>query len=257
MRASIQSDFRPYFDGNGLLAPNPVPPGTKQGSDNGLMFLSEYFIILNTYGGLDDYDKWYFFSVLKSCMNNGMLNRVPITQQSSQEGPDDYLGVLNACVQLEETDIPKSILKTAIKNLGCLNNVNPGKWTIQSFLLRQPQLLCAMIAASYPKNTLIKLLAFPLFAFTAVLIACSGMRAPISDSNSRRLCWHLISIVIPASYMCRVGAKIWYKRLSKQYNSSYFFGMEVVNGIYYQPHGLKLNPYSKWAVNFPNSSMLK
>ena len=52
----IRSDFTSYVDGNKLLAPNPVSPGTVRGSDNGPMFTSEYFVMIKKNGLLQPYD---------------------------------------------------------------------------------------------------------------------------------------------------------------------------------------------------------
>ena len=77
---SIQADFQPYIDGNGLLAPNPVPPETLKGSDNGPMFLSEYVIMLAKLDGLSPDKRQDYIDRISNCVGFDLLNRVPITK---------------------------------------------------------------------------------------------------------------------------------------------------------------------------------
>jgi hypothetical protein len=239
----IRDDFKPYFDGTGLLAPQPNPG--LIGSDNGPMFLSEYYIMLKRLGELTEQDKKDYHSKISYCLNaNWTLNRVMYPHKASQEGPDDYLGVLNGCKQLGITDIPRMILFAFIRYFGFLNNVEMGKCSKESFFLRQPQLVAAMVAASFPLYTfphlLLRLIFFPFFAWTALVIAISCINAPQSDTDARRLSWHLVQITKDVSLLCNLASKLWLKRLFKDYGSS---GMNAVAAIYYQPQGA--NPYSR------------
>lgn len=247
---SIRDDFQPYFDGNGLLAPNPIPAGTKIGSDNGPMFTSEYYVILKKSNLLTDQDKLDFAQKIGQCIDSeGMLCRVPVGQEDGQEGPDDYYGVLDGCKQLGNVAIPRKLLWSTIRHLGALNNENPGTWTWQSFLARQPQLIAAMISAAFPSwlnpmHLLIRLMAFPLYIVAAGSIFVSCVSTPSSDTDSRRLSWHLLQTVVPTSLMCKLASLFWYHRL---YNVDGAKGMKGVAAIYYQPNSMD-NPYAKYWI---------
>lgn len=240
----LRDDFIPYFDGQGLLAPQPNPG--LIGSDNGPMFLSEYYVMLKQHGNLTISDVEMYCFKMTVCMNpDGTLNRVMSPHKASQTGPDDYLGVLNGCLQLGITELPRRMLLAMFCFLGFMNNVDSGKKTVESFLARQPQLIAAMVAASYPKWTighiLMRLLFFPVFAWSSLVIAVSCMGVPTSEADPRRLGWHLVQITKGYSILCRLASKIWYKRLDQDYQGK---GMSAVAGIYYQPQFN--NPYMKY-----------
>lgn len=242
---SIRDEFKPYLDGNGLMAPN-LNPGLV-GSDNGPMFTSEYYTILKKHGELTPEDVFCYTYEIRQCIHSGILNRVPYPQTASQIGPDDYYGVLNGCAQLGITSIPRSLLWGMIKNLGFLNNVDDRK-TARSFLIRQPQLIAAMLSASYPDfgpiECLIRLLAFPVYIVAAISIAISCRDTPIEEADPRRLSWHLLQNTSRVSLLCWLASLIWYRRLYKDYG---VLGMQMVAAYYYQPKGLS-NPYAKYWV---------
>lgn len=240
---SIQDDFKPYIDGYGLAAPHPVPLGVVSGSDNGPMFTAEMVMLENHVDVCDS----IALNKIHACITNlGMLDRTPNGSQT-QEGPDDYYGVLNMYREQSFTKVPREFLWATIRYLGALNNVSPGTWTGSSFLIRQPQLLCAMINAAFPslKNPLhylVRVLAFPLYFYSAAIISTSCMLADVSDSNSRRLGWHLQNNLKRNSILCYLASLIWKRRLYKDYPN----GMQDVAAIYYYPQGLNNNPYSKY-----------
>jgi len=241
---SIKDDFQPYVDGNKLLSPNPQPTNPGRGSDNGPMYTSEFFIMLKKNGMLEDGDCADYVSRINSCLSNtGMLNRAP--NDSDQEGPDDYYGVANGCMEMGNTNIPRGFLKALVKYFGFLNNNSPGTMTGEAFLTRQFWLIGSIVASAFPslKNPLhylVRLLAFPLFLLTACTLLVSCINAPISDADSRRLSWHLGNCTSKVSLLCWLAFKVWKKRLFKDYPN----GMKDVAGIYYQPQGN--NPYQKW-----------
>lgn len=246
---TIREAFQQYWDGNNLLAPAPVPSGTIKGSGNGIMYTSEFYIMLAKYLQLTDQDKIDFANKIEQCIRpEGMLCRVPIAQNSEQEGPDDLYGVLDACMALGNTTIPRKFLWCIIKYLGFLNNVNPGKWTASSFLIRQPQLFACIVAASFPSwknplHILIRTCAMPLFWFSALIIAISCMFTPTNSGDPRRLGWHLMQTLKPVSITCWLASRVFLWRLYRQYGPT---GMEEVASQYYQPNGQ--NPYSEYWV---------
>jgi hypothetical protein len=218
------------------VAPNLVIPGTLSASDNGPMYSSEYYIILKKSNQLTEQDKIDFANRIGQCIGpEGILNRKPVSQNSGQEGPDDYYGTLNASKQLGNTDIPRKFLKAVFKYFGALNNVNPGQWTTDSFLIRQPQLLAAMVTASFPTwnplHILMRLLFLPCFFVAAItlLFSCKGI--PINQADPRRLSWHLLQTVADRSLMCKLASMVWYNRLKNDYDTA---EMNGVAANYYQ-----------------------
>lgn len=241
----LKEEILPYIDGNGLVAPNLTGP-QGQGSDNGPMFSSELYVMLAKLGELSDQDKLDFARLIGQCVApNGMLHRVPFPPGSGQEGPDDHYGVLNGCKILGNVDIPRRFLKAVVKYLGFLNNVEPGKFTKESFLIRQPQLLACMVAAAFPsfRNPLhfcIRLLALPVFFVAAVTLAISCVGADIGDTDSRRLSWHVWQCTKPVSLMCWLTGKLWRRRLYKDYPN----GMKGVASIYYRDN----HPFGRYWI---------
>lgn len=248
---SLKSEIIPYIDGNNLVAPNIVPPKTKVGSDNGPMFTAEYLIMLLYNGEMTTADVFEHYvseyGGIGSCITNeGMLSRVPRGQIASQTGPDDYYGVINLSKHFGDVGLPRGFLKALIRYMGFLNNNNPGQWTKSAFLVRQPQLVCAMVTAAFPSfinpiHILIRLLCFPLYAITAAIIATSCINEPVDSTDPRRLSWHLVQTVKSTSLLCFLASLIWYNRL----HNDYLAGMKSVAYIYYsQGH-----PFSKYWVD--------
>ena len=244
---SIKDDFNNYIDSNGLL----VPAVGQQGSDNGPLFTSDMYIIIKKNGQLTDQDRLDYAYKIGQCIGlEGLLNRVPVGQNDGLEGPDDYYGTLNGCIELDDIAIPRKFLWACVKYLGSLNNVNPGKWTAQSFLIRQPQLLCAMVNASFPslKNPLhwlIRLICAPLYWVAAVSITISCIGVDPGNTDSRMLAWHLQNNTKKTSILCWLASLIWNKRLANDYPNK----MKDVASIYFSPNGLDNNPYSKYWID--------
>lgn len=241
---ALRDEIVIFLDKNGLVAPNRVGP--NGGSDNGPCFTSELYAMYKKSDQLTEQDKIDYAQKIGSCIDsNGLLNRVPIGQLDGQEGPDDYYAVLNGCKSMGNTSIPRKFLKSVVKYLGFLNNENPGKKTLSSFLVRQPQLLACMVAAAFPSfsnplHFFIRLIAMPLFFIAAVSIAISCVNAPASDTDARRLAWHLWQCTKPVSLMCRLAGKLWLRRLYRTYPD----GMKGVAKLYYQ-NG---HPFAKYWI---------
>jgi len=241
---SIKDDFADYWDNNGLLTPSP----RQSSSDNGPLFTSDFYIILKKNGQLTEQDKLDYAQKIESCIGpEGLLNRVPVGHLASLEGPDDVYGVTDACIELGNTSIPRKLLWDCVKYFGSFNNINPGKWTSRSFLIRQPQLLCAIVNASFPSflnplHWLVRLSCAPLYWVAAISIAISCMGTDIGNTDSRMLAWHLQNNTKKTSILCWLASLVWNKRLANDYKNK----MKDVSGIYFSPNGLNNNPYSKY-----------
>lgn len=248
----IREDFSNYWDGNSLLCNEPIVPiNGQKGSDNGTLFTSEYYIILKKNNQLIEQDKTDWANKIGQCIDlNGLLNRVPIGQNDGLESVDDYYGTLSAAIELGNTDIPRKFLNSCIKYKGSMDNVSPGTWQWQDFLIRQPQLLCCMINSSFPslKNPLhwlLRIMFLPLYLICGFIIAFSNMGDDPSDSTSRILTWLVRNNLKRTSLACFLGSFIWNYRLKKTYPN----GMKDVAGFYFIPNGTGNNPYSKWWVD--------
>jgi hypothetical protein len=246
---SIREDFSSYWDGNGLLAPNPVNPGTISGSDNGTLYTSEFYTILRKSGELIDQDKVDFQQKIGQCVDvEGILNRVPIGQSDGQDQVDNYYGTANGCMQVGNTKIPRQFLWALIKNLGSMNNVNPGTFQWVAFLPRQPWLIASIISAAFPSwknplHVLLRTLFFPLFVLSAIIIATSCWGVDSSNTDARRLSWHLWQCTARVSPLCWLASRVWLWRLYRAYGPT---GMRAVASLYYQPH--PDNPFAKYWI---------
>jgi hypothetical protein len=248
---ALRDDFSNYIDGNGLLSPNPGTwvPGQKS-SDNGTSFTSEYYTILKKNDQLTNQDKLDYQQKIGQCVNSaGMLCRVPIGQDDGEEAPDDYYGVLNGCMQMGNTIIPRQFLTALVKNWGFMDNESPGRlFNWPTFMSRQLQMVACMVGASFPSwknplHILIRMTCFPLFLYSAIIVATAGMLAEPSDTDNRRLSWHLWQCLKPVSPLCWLASKLWLNRLYRAYGPT---GMSAIAGIYYQP--TNNNPYQKWWI---------
>jgi hypothetical protein len=242
----IHDDFKPYFDGNNLLSNAPAGPNSGRASDNGVCFSGEYLVTLKKNGALLDSDIQIFLTAIRACLDkNGLLNRAP--GDSDLEGCDDYYSLLNTLFEIGEVSITRGFLWNVFRYLGSFDNTDPGVWTAQSSLVRQPQLLCAIVNAAFPSlwnplHWFVRYLFYPFYMAAAVSIAISCYNTPTDQADPRRLSWSLQNQVKKRSIWCYLASLIWKRRLLKDYPN----GMKDVAGVYYIPKGN--NPYQKWWV---------
>lgn len=231
---SLKQDIQPYIDCEGMISPSIPQPGIP-GSNNGLMYTSEYIIMLMRNDEANQDDVSYYRNKLELfCKEPGLLGRHP-HGAGDQEGPDDYLGVAAALIELgTEIDekMAMSVIKYGFKHIGIMNNVCPGKFSWSSFLGRQLQLPAAYFnAAGFPILVLNTYCAF------SILLSC--WRVPTNNCDARRLGWLLIQCT-RKSFICRMAAKVWYKRLYNDYPT----GMKGVAAQYYVPG----HPFAKYWI---------
>lgn len=244
----LMNDILLYTDAQGLVCPKPADPRDLYGSGNGVIYTAEFMVIMAKYSLLEPEDIHDYEVLMKACYAvPGVINRVPHNINRDQDGPDDYYGLLNACMQLHITSIPRDMLKAAIKYKGAFNNAEPGKWTAQSFLIRQPQLLTCMVASAFPslKNPLhwlMRLLFLPFFIVSAIIISLNSAFSDHKEVDTRRLGWHVMQNLKPVSLLCKLASLIWYKRLYKDYGSK---GMKAVAALYYSEN----HPFNTYWVD--------
>lgn len=240
---SLMDEMVPYTDGNSLACPNPVPPYTLQGSDNGPSFESEKTVIAVRRKELSERDRMIYLAKMASCLTpDNLLCRVPYVQiqlgrcPNTQSPPDDHYALFNGMRHVKNTVIPRLMLKAAWRFKGFMNNVEPGKRTGQSFLYRQPPLVAALVSACFPSwknplHILARLAAFPFYLLAALEIARSCYGEPVGSTDPRRLSWHLIQTVKDHSLLCKLASRIWYSRLRHDYFEAYLATQNAMRGV--------------------------
>ncbi len=201
---SLAQDIIPYIDGNLLVCPNKVPPGTTRGSDNGPLFDSIYAIFQRKEDP-SKYKPFDYETVINRCVGkDGELHRAP--GDTSPDEVDDYLGVLAGYAALG--------LKPSFK--------------LPLRLWRFPQLVFAYLLGKGIPSLLLPGLSH----INALIILLSCVGADHLDSNSRQLNWVLIQATKHKSLMARLAGWLWLKRQSSVYKSSKPM-MEVAK-LYYE-----------------------
>lgn len=202
--------MKPYIQPNGLVRSQP-----DQGTNNGILYLTEYLMIRKRLGLVDQAPahiyKDEYYNVMRSCMPKeiGLLARNP-NGDGGNEGPDDYIGLAVGCWLTGNFIMASFVIDYGWKHNGVFNNDNPGKFAWGSLLIRQPQLIAAFYWAAKRQPIL------PLRLYTAALLALSGKP---NDPDSWILAWLLGQMAQEKSWICRQAMKILKKRLFKAYPS--------------------------------------
>lgn len=145
---SLKDEIKEYRDRFGFIYPSKNPDENTNGAGNVLLYSSLYYILLVRHGSATPEDLKEFESLVARCeVMPGLLCRHPL-KQGEQEGPDDYLAVCVASRYLN-SQIANRILKYGKSQKHWFfsyfwNNLNPGKFTFQSWFGRQPQLIGAI-----------------------------------------------------------------------------------------------------------------
>lgn len=237
---SLRDEIRPFLDKFNLVTIDRI-----SSSGNGVMYTGEYYSLLKKNNELTSVDPADFAATISHCIDNkGLLNRSPISKD--QEGIDDYLGVLSACKNLEIQSLPRMFLKSFLMFLGFMNNQNPGFPSFSSFLGRYPQFISCLIASAFPSkfnplHILIRLLAFPFFFVTSLILLVNSLNSN-GSADSKRLAWHVLECTESVSILCYLASKLWRKSLFRFYGSQ---GMLAVAKNYYGEY----HPFSKYWVN--------
>lgn len=238
---TLKSEIVPFIDGNGLVAPNLTNPHTR-GSDNGTMFTSEHFIMLQKRGEATEEDRNIWEHLIRSCMPiPGLTVRAP--GDIAVDAPDNIIAILAAAKVLNRPQVARDILNYGLRYLGLYEpvRVTPRNWS--AFQFRQLQLVFAMLCAS-GQHSWWKFWHFPLALYSALVILVSCMNVPIGETDPRRLSWLLIQATKEDSILCRLASVIWYQRLYRDYGVSEN-AMKLVYGIYCHDN----HPFGKYAVD--------
>jgi len=185
---SLREEIIPYMDGNGLVAPHRVPPGTLRASDNGPLYTAQYLILYYRDQHANDP---YLFNNMMSCVDSDRyLHRAP--DDTTYGNPDNHYGALSA---LNVIGFP-SPMRLPIK---CWH---PALLYLQHSLHRDFHCI------------LLTLLLAPL---VAIIIALSNMSEGITETSNKMLTWTLIQGT-QRSFLCRLAGRIWYYRMRKEYD---------------------------------------
>lgn len=216
---SLREEITPFIQGDGLVAPAVVSPsGTFRTCDNGVMFSSEYLIMLNRTGELVGQDIIDYQSKIQACVGfDNDLHRAPL--DITPDEYDDHIGVLAGYSEFG--------LKVP--------------FSLPMRLWRFPQLLYAFLLNKGVPSFLMPFYSF----YNALVIATSCINAPTSDTDSRRLNWHQWQATKHKSMLANFAGNFWLWRQRKVYNTDKV--MQAVATIYYQPPGG--HPFSKYWVD--------
>jgi hypothetical protein len=198
------------------------------------MYTAEYLITLfkRKEWAVSDILRWH--KVLEACYSEvGLFARAP--GGKDPEAPDDFYGVAAACQVFACRELAEDVIDYGWKHYGSYNVPTPDRFSWASFMVRQPQLISAFYAAANRGryNPVIWFLNF----ITAIIIAtsCIGID-PKTNTDARRLCWLLIQAVTPVSWTCKLAAKVWFRRLRRDYpNAPDGQAMRSVAALYYEP----------------------
>lgn len=229
---SLRREIRPYTDRNGLVTPGLYDGQHDRGSDNGVCFTSEYYILLADNQQIQPGDKEEYTRLINSCsVRPGLIARAPGVNQGGPP-PDDLYAVAAASRVLDLPEIAKAVCDYGDANRWIFNADRPGNphWyeegkDFEAWLGRQPALVCALRAAAGQK------LNFALVIITAALIATSCVSDKKDHTDPRRLSYLLVRAVQGKHWLLDLACKVWWNRLKKDYGEE---GMRAVALIYYQ-----------------------
>lgn len=229
---SLKAEIKPYIDGNGLVNCSLNHGDGKRGSDNGVSFTSEYYILLADNGELTPEDAKAYADKIKECsVEPGLVARAPGKMQGGPP-PDDLYAIASASKVLKQSNIAKAIVDYGDEHEWIMNanypgspHWYPGAYDYEAWMGRQIGLVCALTVAAGEKPN-------PLLAFiTSIIIATSCMGTDTGNSDARRGGYHLVRAVSDQKGLLGLACRIWWWRLRKDYGNE---GMRAVARIYYQ-----------------------
>lgn len=141
MANEFRKEMAPYIDEDGLvLERQNSSDGPETG--NGITNLSVYMLILHLSGNLKKKDVAKFCEVIRACevssyvdyppdQVKGLYNRGP-RKMGDLIGHDDYVSLAGVSAIIG-APFAKEIAQYGSSHFWSFNNVEPGKWTLQSF----------------------------------------------------------------------------------------------------------------------------
>lgn len=197
----LREEIAQYQDADGF-----VTPRIGVGSNNGILYTSEYYVLLVKLGLARHDDLYAFEQTMRKCqIEPGLFKRHP--GASDQEGPDDYIGLTTAAYLLG-SDIAKEVLDYGKRHAFLYNNEMPGsvehtddRPNYSAMFGRSPSLIAHLYFAAGETPS------FPLRLCWAVSVAYSAFR-PSSDQDSHILSSLLVSAMGDKSGLCAHAARL-------------------------------------------------
>jgi len=228
---AILLEFKNYMDSYGLVHPEP-----NTISHNGIRFTVEYAAACARLGLLSTDVKNQIFLSIQACEKlPGLYQRHPIEHQRSQEGPDDYVAIGLLAKLLGASFIAERLINYGKQNGFVFNNIHPGKFTLSSWLGRQPQLIAHWYFAAGKKAPL-----FHRMVWVATILMAS--RAKREDQDAWILSWMLVKASVDSSsFTVNVARRAWIKSFKKAWPG----GVGEVLGDYFNN---KDHPSAKYLI---------
>lgn len=220
---TIKDDI--IFDKNGFVPPADT---NQPMSDNGVLFTSQYYILLKKESLLREEDIFHFNELMNSIVNGGNIRRYP--SDTGQEGPDDFIGLCSASKALG-TNHAELIYKYGRSTFWNYNNTEPSKYTRESWLGRQPGLIGYIKYCSRRLMNPLEVLAL----YIGTVITAFGKKEESSDK------------LLALTMMYQLKDSIVFKPLS-------WFYMKRINKVYGCVNNLvriyfgNNHPFSKWWI---------
>ena len=175
----MRKDFTDY-EINGFLCQQKGILG-----GNALLATSEKMIILYKSGVLNTADIDNFRTCLSACEMPGTVGLYHRAgDPNSLEAQDDYMGILTASYLCDPTRA-KEIYGWGEQHGGSWNNVNPEKWSLNSYFCRSPAFDAHMTLCAGKMPPLTLQIAW------SVNMLTSG-RSNVQDEDSRTFCWFML-----------------------------------------------------------------
>lgn len=222
----FEDEIAAYIDEYGL-----VQNGINASSGNGLLFTAETIMVFVILGARNERMFKQFEDAYNRCqVQPGLLSRTPPGEPFSQdqEGPDDYIGAGVASYFLK-TDLAAKILEYGRDQpfpYYNYNNIEPGKFSLYSWLGRQQNLICHLQFAAGEKPPMWRKLWWCAAIWDAT-------RAEKGNQDAFILSWLCIKTMDGRSWLCQKVANYWWKKLLEKFPS----GMEEVFREYFGSAG--------------------
>lgn len=257
---SITDDYKPYTDKFGLVQPEAGSPAGTSG--NGLLYTAQAVVAYHDNDDLTQLKALAFDTVFTMCEKQpGLMMRAP-QGKDDQEGPDDYVGCGLFSSYADDGELAKRILSYGdvrcitfdplaedaskrtlskivyytlrILNLGrgiryVYNNVDPGKFTLSSWLGRQPALIAHLKIAAGITPTLLER-----------LVWCAGLWvAPSKDNHDAWiLSWCRVRSWRKRGILEKLSVWMWERKFKKIWGNpgdllaAYFNNPNHPNAVY-------------------------
>lgn len=196
-----------YLDQWGMVGCNKEPQYIAEATENGLLFTA--VALLGERKAKIDLQTLDFKKAFDHCFINGKLCRNP-DKPNDSDSHDNYTGAVLGALLSNDREIPKTLLKSLIKNLGVING---------AFIGRFPQVWILLLAAA---NPLLKTLLTP---FLYLLYKLQKPRFPLNDTSATQLQLTIVGcldILYPEKkYLNKWLQQVWPKNMKQVFEIYY------------------------------------